>query len=177
MDPIVPRLLDALYRLCIWSAGIAIAAMSLIVPWGVFTRYVLGSGSSWPEPVAIVLMVVFTFVGGAAAYRAGAHIAVQMLTERLPRRAQRVAAFASDLVMLAVCGFVVVWGTRLAIGTWGQSLDSLPWMPVGLTYAPLPLGSAFTALFVLERMAFGSQAARPLVAFGEPGADPGIGAA
>ena len=72
---------------------------------------------------------------------------------------------------LAVCLFIVVWGTSLCIGTWGQSLDTLPWMPVGLTYAALPLGSLCTALFVLERMVFGSMARRPLVAFGEPGAD------
>jgi len=171
MDSLFTRALDAIYRLCIWVSGAAIVAMSLIVPWGVFARYVLGSGSSWPEPIAIMLMVIFTFLGGAAAYRAGAHIAVQMFTEQLPPPLRKVAAIASDGVMLAVCGFIVVWGTNLCIGTWGQSLDTLPWMPVGLTYAALPLGSLFTALFVLERIVFGSQTARPLVAFGEHGAD------
>ena len=163
--------LDAVYRLCIWTSGLSIALMSIIVPWGVFARYVLGSGSSWPEPIAIMLMVIFSFLGGAAAYRAGAHIAVQMLTNRLPPTQRKAAATLSNLVMLAVCGFIVVWGTNLCIGTWGQSLDTLPWMPVGVTYAALPLGSLVTALFVLEHMAFGSMARRPLVAFGEPGAD------
>lgn len=171
MEALLSRPLDVLYRLCIWTSGGAIACMSLIVPWGIFARYVLGSGSAWPEPIAIMLMVVFTFLGGAAAYRAGAHIAVQMLTSRLPPSLRAAVAFACDLVMLAVCLFVVVWGTRLCIGTWGQSLDTLPWMPVGLTYAALPLGSFFTALFVLERMLRGGQAHRPIVAFGEPGAD------
>ena len=164
-------LLDALYRLCIWVAGAAIVLMSVIVPWGVFARYVLGSGSSWPEPIAIVMMVTFTFIGGAAAYRAGSHIAVAMLTERLPPPLRRAAALASDLVMLLICGFIVVWGGKLVAGTWGQSLDALPWMPVGLTYAPLPVGSFFTALFVLERMLAGPQSRRPLVAFGEPGGE------
>ena len=56
--------------------------MSLIIPVGVFTRYVLGYGAQWPEPIAILLMVVFTFIGAAAAYRAGGHIAVAMLTDR-----------------------------------------------------------------------------------------------
>jgi TRAP-type C4-dicarboxylate transport system permease small subunit len=93
-----------------------------------------------------------------------------MLTDRLPLRLQKFAALASDLVMLAVNGFIVVWGTKLSIGMWGQSIDLLPWMPVGATYIALPLGSFFTLLFVLERMAFGSQAHRPLVSFGEAGA-------
>lgn len=171
MGHFLSRPLDAVYRLCIWVSAGAIVCMSLIVPWGIFTRYVLGSGSGWPEPIAIMLMVVFTFFGGAAAYRAGAHIAVQMLTSRLPRPLARVAGWFSDLVMLAVSGFIVVWGTSLCIATWGQSIDALPWMPVGATYAALPLGSLFTALFVIERLIAGSQARRPLVAFGEPGAD------
>ena len=60
------RLLDAVYLASIWIAGAAILVMSFIIPWGVFTRYVLGSGSQWPEPIAILLMMVFTFIGAAA---------------------------------------------------------------------------------------------------------------
>jgi TRAP-type C4-dicarboxylate transport system permease small subunit len=171
MQDLVTPALDAIYRVCIWASGVAIAVMSLIVPWGVFTRYVLGSGSSWPEPIAIMLMVIFTFLGGAAAYRAGAHIAVAMFTEQLPPALQKLAAGLCDAVMLVVCGFIVAWGTHLCIGTWGQSLDTLPWLPVGATYAALPLGSLFTAIFVIERAAFGSQKGNPLVAFGEHGAE------
>jgi len=171
MERLLSRPLDAIYRLCIWASGIAIVCMSLIVPWGVFARYVLGSGSAWPEPVAIMLMVIFTFLGGAAAYRAGSHIAVQMLTNALPPALRKVFGLLADAVMLVVCGFIVVWGTRLCVETWGQSIDSLPWMPVGATYAALPLGSLFTGLFVLERMLRGPQSRRPLVAFGEPGGE------
>ena len=35
----------------------AILLMSLIIPWGVFTRYVLNSAASWPEPIAVLLVV------------------------------------------------------------------------------------------------------------------------
>ena len=177
MDPLISRLLDPIYRLCIWVAGGAIVCMSLIIPWGVFARYVLGSGSAWPEPIAIMLMVIFTFLGGAAAYRAGAHIAVQMLVGQLPQSLRRLSTLFIDLVMLSVCGFIVVWGTDLSLYTWGQSIDTLPWLPVGATYLALPLGSLFTALFVLERMFVGSQAQRPLVAFGELGGETKTGAA
>ena len=55
--------LDAIYLGCIWVAGIAIALMSLIIPVGVFMRYVVGFGAQWPEPIAILLMMIFTFVG------------------------------------------------------------------------------------------------------------------
>jgi TRAP-type C4-dicarboxylate transport system permease small subunit len=161
------RAMDRLYLASIWLAGAAIFLMSLIVPWGVFTRYVLGTGSQWPEPIAILLMMVFTFIGAAASYRAGAHIGVTMLTERLPAPLQRLAAFVADVLMLVVCVFIAWYGTRLCIETWGQGISELPWLPVGLTYASLPLGSAITLLFVIERMVFGAQAHRPIVRYEE----------
>jgi TRAP-type C4-dicarboxylate transport system permease small subunit len=161
----IPSALDALYLASIWTAGVAILAMSLLIPWGVFTRYVLGSGSQWPEPIAILLMMVFTFIGAAAAYRAGSHIAVTILTDALPLVMRRAAAFASDLLMLLVCTFIVWYGAALCAATWGQSIAELPWLPAGATYLPLPIGGVLTLVFVLERMVFGSQAGRSIVKY------------
>jgi TRAP-type C4-dicarboxylate transport system permease small subunit len=161
------RAMDRLYLVSIWLAGAAILLMSLIVPWGVFTRYVLGRGSQWPEPIAILLMMVFTFIGAAAAYRAGCHIGVTLLTERLSAPLQRLAAFVADALMVVVCVFIAWYGMRLCIETWGQGISELPWLPVGFTYAALPLGSAITLLFVVERMVFGVQMHRPIVRYEE----------
>lgn len=156
---------DMLYLACIWSAGIAIFFMSIIIPVGVFARYVLGFGAQWPEPIAILLMVVFTFLGAAAAYRAGAHISVAMLTDRLSASSQKLCMHAVNVSMLVICLFGVVYGTKLCLGTMGQNLAELPWLPVGLTYSPLPLGAFFTLLFVIERIFFGSQHLRSVVRF------------
>lgn len=161
----VHRFLDGVYLACIWVAGIAITAMSLIIPWGIFARYVLGSGSQWPEPISILLMVIFTFIGTAASYRAGAHIAVAMLTDRLAPSLKMLCEKLVHLLMLAVCVFAVIWGTQLCMNTWHQTISELPWMPVGLTYAPVPIGGFITGLFVLEHLLFGSQAKRAIVTY------------
>ena len=159
------KFLDGIYLFCIWAAGIAIFFMSIIIPVGVFARYVLGFGAQWPEPIAIMLMVVFTFIGAAAAYRAGSHIAVAMLTDRLPGPAQKACAVGVDVAMAVICLFGVVYGTKLCLGTMGQNLAELPWLPVGITYSPLPLGALLTLVFVLEKMAFGPQHQRAVVRF------------
>ena len=170
MDHPLARPFDALYSACIWIAGLAVVLMSLIIPVGVFARYVLGFGAQWPEPIAILLMMAFTFVGGAAAYRANAHIAVTMLTDVLPRALQRLADWIVDLLLFVVSLFVAFYGTRLCLETWGQSVAELPWLPVGVTYASLPLGSAITLLFVVERRIFGAQDHRPVVRYEDQGA-------
>ena len=168
--PFAPAL-DTLYLACIWTAGIAITVMSVIIPIGVVMRYVFGVGAQWPEPIAILLMMVFTFIGAAAAYRANAHIAVTMVTDILPPPLQALAGWLVDALMVVACGFVAWYGGRLVIETMGQSLAELPWLPVGVTYAALPIGSVFTLLFVLERRLFGPQHERAIVRHGE-GATP-----
>jgi TRAP-type C4-dicarboxylate transport system permease small subunit len=65
------------------------------------------------------------------------------------------------------------YGVKLCIGTWNQSIGELPWMPVGATYAPVPLGGFVTLLFVLEHMVFGSQHRRTVVTFDHEAAESG----
>jgi len=165
MHETILKTLDGVYLFCIWAAGIAIFFMSIIIPIGVFARYVLGTGAQWPEPIAILLMVIFTFIGAAAAYRAGGHIAVAMLTDRLPTTLQKICTVMVDLAMGMVCVFGVQYGTQLSVGTMGQTLAELPWLPVGVTYLPLPLGALLTLVFVVEKVALGSQHERAVVRF------------
>ncbi len=168
----IHRLLDGVYLACIWISGIAILLMSLIIPWGIYARYVLGTGSNWPEPVAVLLMVTFTFFGAAATYRAAGHIAVEMITDRLPERMRWFLAKLVDLLMIAICGFVMVWGVKLSNEMMRQGLAELPWLPVGYTYLPLPIGSFLILLFVLENAFFGSQHQRAIVTFDHEEATP-----
>lgn len=163
MAEIFHRLNDRLYQFCIWVSAISIVIMSVIIPWGIFARYVLGTGSRWPEPIAILLMVLFTFLGSAVSYRAGAHIAVAMVTDRLSEGVARPLRFVIHLLMLTVALFMLYYGTTLCMDTWNQTIGELPWMPVGLTYTPVPAAGFITALFVIEVLLFGSQKQRGVI--------------
>jgi TRAP-type C4-dicarboxylate transport system permease small subunit len=146
------RGMAVLYSACVWIAGVSIVGMTIAIPWGVYTRYVLNSASSWPEPLAVLLMVVFTFFGAAACYRANAHIAVALFRDLLPPAPRRVLGWLVDALMILLALFMVVWGMQLAGRTWDQSIAEFPWLPVGLTYLPLPLGSVVTILFIVEHL-------------------------
>ncbi|RYG14776.1 MAG: TRAP transporter small permease [Burkholderiales bacterium] len=159
------RFNDWLYLACIWISGVSIFVMSLIIPWGIFTRYVLGTGSQWPEPISILLMVVFTFFGAAAGYRANAHIAVAMVTDRFPPGLRSVVAWIVDVLMAVVAVFMAYYGAKLCMETWGQHIGEIPWMPVGATYLPVPIGGLITFIFVVERMVLGHQHDREVVTY------------
>jgi TRAP-type C4-dicarboxylate transport system permease small subunit len=165
------RAADVIYRVCIWIAGTAIVIMSLVIPWGVYARKFLKAGSSWPEPVAIVCMVIFTFFGAAATYRACGHVAVDLLTSRLSPGKQRVLSYVVDVLMILISLFMIVYGFSLCRVTWNQSVDALPMLNVGVTYLPLPLGSLVLLLFVVEHLIAGPQNSRPIVAYGQVSAE------
>ncbi len=150
--------MDALYAVCATLAGLSLVAISLVVPWGVFTRYGLGQAASWPEPLAILLTVVMTFFGAAARYRAGLHMRVAYVRDRLPRSLQMVADVAAQLLVMLVGLFMAVWGWSLSMTTWDQTLAEFRALSTGVTYLPIPLGGVCLMLFVLKRLLIGPPA-------------------
>lgn len=143
--------MDALYLACIWVAGISLAVMTVVVPWGVYARYVLGTGSQWPEPLAIQLMVLFTFFAAAACYRTNSHIAVTLFTDALPQSLGWAAQRLVEVLLAALSLFMVIWGLELVMVTWHQVIAEFPWLRAGITYLPLPIGGFITLLFIVER--------------------------
>lgn len=159
------RINDILYRVCVGIAGMSILIMTLIIPWGIFARYVLGSGSSWPEPTAILLMVVFTFFGAAASYRAGAHMAVAMAVDRMPAQVRKLAALAVQILMAVVALFMIFKGFKLCATTWNQFVGELPFLRVGISYLPIPIGGIMTLIFIVEKLFLGDQSHRAVMRF------------
>jgi TRAP-type C4-dicarboxylate transport system permease small subunit len=149
------RAMDALYWGCAIVAGVSLVLISAVIPYSVFTRYVLNRAASWPEPAAILLTIVLTFFGAAACYRDSIHMRVMFFTGLMPRLARILCALVSEGLVAGVSLFMALWGYSLCEATWHQSIDAFPELSVGVTYLPIPLGGAITLLFVLERVLIG----------------------
>jgi TRAP-type C4-dicarboxylate transport system permease small subunit len=149
------RLMDALYGACVIVAGTALVLISAVIPWAVYTRYVLNRAASWPEPMAVLLMIVLTFFGAAACYRVGLHMRVSFFVSLLPVRLRRAIALLVECLMALIALFMVDWGIKLVAATWQNSIADFPELSVGVTYLPIPIGGAILLLFVFERFAIG----------------------
>ena len=149
------RAMEWLYLACIAISATALLVITLAIPYGVFMRYVMKSASSWPEPASILLMVLFTFVGGAAVYRANVHVAVVALLDAVKPPARRAMLVLVDLCLAGTCLFMIVWGIQLVRATWHQSIAECPGLSAGVTYLPIPLGGLITLLFLTERVWLG----------------------
>ncbi len=152
------KAMDGLYLFCVVVSGVSLVLISAVIPWGVYTRYVLNSAASWPEPMAILLTIVLTFFGAAACYRAGTHMRVTIVIDLLFQTRRRAGEVLSEVLVALISLFMVVWGAALCETTWHQSIAEFPALSVGLTYLPIPIGGVFTLLFVIERLALGPPA-------------------
>src|SRR5438045_8417824 len=94
--------MDMLYLLCVIVAGVALVLISAVIPWAVFTRYVLNSAASWPEPAAVLLTIVLTFFGAAACYRRGRHLNVSLFVYLLPRELRLLPHLAVAVLMAMI---------------------------------------------------------------------------
>src|SRR5688572_16899038 len=107
--------MERLYLACVVVSGTALVAITLIIPAGVFMRYVMNDPLQWPEPASVILMVMFSFVGGAAAYRANAQIAVEALVRAVPPKLRTAMEWGVQACMLAIAGFMLGYGVHLCI--------------------------------------------------------------
>jgi TRAP-type C4-dicarboxylate transport system permease small subunit len=149
------RTMQALYVACIALSGIALVAITLMIPAGVFMRYVMNDPLQWPEPASVIMMVFFSFVGGAAVYRANAQIAVEALMRAVAPPVRAVMQWGVHACMLAVAAFMFGYGVILCHTMWGNTMAEFPSLSVGIVYMPIPLGGLLTFLFIIEKIWLG----------------------
>ena len=155
MSLLYRRAMDALYLACVVVAGAALVLISAVIPWAVYTRYVMNRAASWPEPTAVLLTIVLTFIGAAACYRRQLHMNVSFFVFLLPPPLKRLAELIAELLVGAMALFMLVYGAKLVEATWYNTIADFPFLSVGLTYLSIPVGGAILLLFVIERILFG----------------------
>jgi TRAP-type C4-dicarboxylate transport system permease small subunit len=146
------RAMEWVYVACIAVSGVALVVITLIIPFGVFMRYALNRPLGWPEPASVIMMVIFSFVGAAAVYRANGHIAVEAVLKSVGPGARRWMERGIDGFMVATALFMVGYGIQLCLATRFSTMAEFPEVSQGLVYLPIPLGGLLTLLFVIEKV-------------------------
>ncbi len=146
----IKPILGGLSRLSLYIAGLGIIAMTIIVGWQVFGRYILNDSPSWSEPLSLYLMSWFIMLGAAVGVRESVHLGLDIVRYVMPPVVQK----TMDLISL---GLIVLFGigmayysTLLAMGTWSATIPVLGW-PGGTDFFPMIVGGAMISLFALER--------------------------
>src|ERR1051325_54125 len=133
------RAMDEIHRACLFVAGACLVTIVVIIPYGVFCRYVLNSASSWPEPMAVLLMIVLSFLSAVVCYREYLHIGVGIVPALLSGLPRQLLGWLIEICMLATNLFMLWYGLKLVKVTFFQTIAEFPLLSVGVTYLPIPV--------------------------------------
>ena len=137
-------------RLVAANGGLLIAlmaAMALLVIANVIGRYVFNHSFVWAEELSRYMMVWVGFLGSGLVLRIGAHLAVDVFQDLLPRRAAQLMR-AGVVVVMAAAILAMLWlGVSYVHFAWGQETPVLNWN-FGLVYLAIPIGAALMGLYL-----------------------------
>jgi TRAP-type C4-dicarboxylate transport system permease small subunit len=80
---------------------------------------------------------------------------VSYFADQLPQPWRKLLDLVVQLLMALIATFMMVWGERLVEVTWHNSIADFPFLSVGVTYLPIPVGGFFLLLFIAERILIG----------------------
>ena len=98
---------------------------------------------------------MLTFFGAAACYRLRQHMNISFFANLLPPMLRRLAEFLAELLVGCFAVFMLIWGIKLVETTWDNAVADFPFLSVGVTYLPIPIGGALLLMFVIERITIG----------------------
>ena len=150
---------------------VGMTVMSLLVFSNVVLRYGFSSGISFVVEVSRVILVWIIFLGAVVALAKGAHLSVDMLVARLPRRARFACFFVSYGLMLWCCWLLGRGSWSLTLIEW-QNRAALSGIPVGLTYAAGLVAAVTMALCLLHGLWRSLHGTLPSTWAGVEGAEP-----
>ena len=130
-----------------WSIVIIGAVMIVLVFINV-VMHSFGKDMAATTEMCELLMVWVTFLGGAAAARRGAHMAITELIDKLGTGPRRLMDLAISAASAAVLASLVWYGWGITVAGWTNRLTVLD-IPMSFQYLALPVASFITLLFVL----------------------------
>lgn len=130
-----------------WSI-VVIGAVMIVLVFINVVMHSFGKDMAATTEMCELLMVWVTFLGGAAAARRGAHMAITELIDKLGTGPRRLMDLAISAVSAAVLASLVWYGWGITVAGWTNRLTVLD-IPMSFQYLALPVASFITLLFVL----------------------------
>ena len=151
-------------RLLVSFGSAGLVAMTAIIGWQVFGRFVLDASPSWTEQASLVLMIWYVMLASAAGVWEGFHIRIALLEERLGERARPIGRIVA--VVVAAMGLVLlVYGAQMCWIVRGNTIPSLG-ISRAVAYFPLPVSGLLMALFALPQIMTGRHPSESSIAGG-----------
>lgn len=151
MHKLMARVSQRLSQVVRLFSNLGLIAITAIIAWQVFARYVLNASPSWAEQAALLLLIWYVLLAAAAGVREGFHIRIPVVVENLPLRYRLAVALVAH-ALVGLFGIAMTWwGIELANATWAHVIPALG-ISRGFAYLPIPIAGVLIAGWSLEHI-------------------------
>jgi len=130
---------------------VAMGIMSIVTFGAVVSRFSFHYPLPWSEEVVRYLFAWTSMVGSSVAVRAGAHIGINVVTDRLPQKMKIPVSIIGTLFSLSFCVTLFFIGWTQMMNQWGQLSAGME-LNMGLVYACLPAGAVLMSISLISVM-------------------------
>jgi TRAP-type transport system small permease protein len=134
-----------------WVVMGLVIVLTAEVTLGVVFRAV-GSSLFWYDEVASVLLAWLTFYGSALASVRRAHIGCPEVVEQFPPALQYAFGIFTQVLVIAFFALLAWVGVSIMPALVGDSLVSLPWLPMNVVQSVIPISSALIVVAELTHL-------------------------
>jgi len=141
----INRLREVLGRLLEGVCVSLMIALAVIVVMAVVFRKA-GSSLVWYDEVAAITLAWLTYYGAALAALRRAHLGFPGLFDASPPALRIVMLVISETLVIGFFAVIAWNGWDVIVILAGDTLTSLPWVPVSFTQSVIPIGGALIVL-------------------------------
>jgi TRAP-type C4-dicarboxylate transport system permease small subunit len=105
-----------------------------------------GASLVWYDEVAAIMLVWLTYYGAALAALRRDHLGFPTLIEASPRPLRVAALIVSETLFIGFFLLIAWYGWQVILILGGDTLTSLPWVPVAFSQSVIPIGALLIAL-------------------------------
>ncbi|MGB1234875.1 MAG: TRAP transporter small permease [Planktomarina sp.] len=147
--------IDSVFRgvvaVCRVITGVALVAMTVLLGYQVFGRYVLNDTPTWVDPLSLLLVMLIAFLGAGIGVYENTHLSVVVLRNIVSRKIRSVLVILTDLFMCIFGGLMFWYGWSLTAFKW-KNLIPLIQLPEGLRSLPLTICGGMIFIFALGHL-------------------------
>jgi TRAP-type C4-dicarboxylate transport system permease small subunit len=128
--------------------GLMIALAVVVVMAVIFRK--AGASLVWYDEVAAIMLAWLTYYGAALAALRRAHLGFPGVFDASPPAVRMAMLVVSETLVIGFFVLLAWYGWVVIVILAGDTLTSLPWVPVSLTQSVIPIGAALIALAELS---------------------------
>ncbi len=147
----IQKLNKALLKGAGWVVILAMAVIAVVIPFAVFSRYVLENTPTWSDEISLFCLVWASMLGAAISLQKGYQVGITYFLEKSPRPVSAGLRMTGYLLILAFLALGFLFGLRQTAYNIKQLSAALR-IPMSVPYAALPTGFTLMFLITVEEM-------------------------